>query len=433
METLKTAAIVVLLLAVLYGVYLVLNKPDPSPPGDLAWETGATAPLQVDLGESGSDASVATGDSSATTPQRVEMPPTSAVPETVPAPDFVDEPAPSETIEPPADPARTADASPNDHSPETDRPDWRSEADWSSVTPPEAPPTETLVENGGDRASPATESEYPTGPNSSSWQTEEEATVPETAVTQDVAPPTAAGSQGEQPSVGSSVVESALQSAKAKIADEQWYDALLTLSIVYGSHDASEDGNRRLLELLDPLAGKVIYSDEHLIDAPYEVARGDTLAHIADRYQVPWQLLANVNGIESPELLEPGTKLKVIRGPFRAEIDLRRNELAVFAGRLYAGRFPITVGGDPEPQEGDFRVYDKQPGRTYYAGDGRTVPADDASNPYGSIWIDLGGDLCIHGSSESAPPGQGCISLSPIDANDVYGILSKGSTVTILR
>ena len=37
-DTLKTAVVVVLLLAVLYGVYVVLNKPEQFPQ-ELAWET----------------------------------------------------------------------------------------------------------------------------------------------------------------------------------------------------------------------------------------------------------------------------------------------------------------------------------------------------------------------------------------------------------
>ena len=55
METLKTAVIVVLLLAVLYGAYVVLNRPEaPPPPAEIAWhEQQAMEPLQIDFGEGG--------------------------------------------------------------------------------------------------------------------------------------------------------------------------------------------------------------------------------------------------------------------------------------------------------------------------------------------------------------------------------------------
>jgi lipoprotein-anchoring transpeptidase ErfK/SrfK len=46
----------------------------------------------------------------------------------------------------------------------------------------------------------------------------------------------------------------------------------------------------------------------------------------------------------------------------------------------------------------------------------------------------LGGEVAIHGSPTT--PGNktlGCISLSPNDAKDVYGIVSIGSDVKIHR
>jgi lipoprotein-anchoring transpeptidase ErfK/SrfK len=233
--------------------------------------------------------------------------------------------------------------------------------------------------------------------------------------------------------IGTSKSEEAIQSAHARIEEGKWYEALFNLSLQYGSGELTEEERRRLGDLLDPLAGKVVYSKEHLIEPAYEVRRGETLMDIAERHNVPWQLLANINEVKDPQVLLPGTKLKVVPGPFRAEVDLARRELVLFAGRLYAGRFPITVGSNPAPKPGEYRVNDKQAGRTFYAGGGQTIPAGDPANPYGQIWIDLGGDVCIHGSPEKVQGGMGCISLSPTDANDVYGILSRGSGVVVRR
>ena len=50
METIKTAVVVVLLLAVLYGVYVVLNKPELTPPSQAdAWNESAELP-QIETG-----------------------------------------------------------------------------------------------------------------------------------------------------------------------------------------------------------------------------------------------------------------------------------------------------------------------------------------------------------------------------------------------
>jgi lipoprotein-anchoring transpeptidase ErfK/SrfK len=79
-------------------------------------------------------------------------------------------------------------------------------------------------------------------------------------------------------------------------------------------------------------------------------------------------------------------------------------------------------------------VRDKREGKEYYPPGGRTVAAGHAANPYGMHWIDLGGDVCIHGSAErDISPDYGCISLSPRDAADVFGILSLGSAVVVRR
>jgi hypothetical protein len=50
------------------------------------------------------------------------------------------------------------------------------------------------------------------------------------------------------------------------------------------------------------------------------------------------------------------------------------------------------------------------------------------------MWLDLGGQLCIHGSPNTVQATEeGCISVAGDYADDVYGILSRGSTVTIRR
>ena len=126
--------------------------------------------------------------------------------------------------------------------------------------------------------------------------------------------------------------------------------------------------------------------------------RNETLADIARQYNVPLQLLQKINGIENPNVLLPGSELKVLHGPFRGDVDLQAQELTVFLNQLYAGRFPITVGRDPEPIAGEFQVRDKQLEKAYFSMDGRTIPAESPANPFGHVWLDLGREVCIHGS-----------------------------------
>ena len=238
--------------------------------------------------------------------------------------------------------------------------------------------------------------------------------------------------QGDKP-VGVRAYERAMRLARTAIDEQKYRSALEHLSVFYESQDLTADEHRELLNLLDPLAARVIYSREHLVEDPYVVRGNESLMDVAARLDVPWQLLQKINGVNNPKILLPGTELKVVPGPFRAEVDLENQELTVFLGNLYAGRFPISVGSDPAPVEGEFKVREKKEDRAYFA-QGGTIPAGSPRNPFGKFWMDLGSEMSIHGSPVGGGDGQmGCISLSPRDAEDVFSILSVGSKVRVLR
>ena len=148
---------------------------------------------------------------------------------------------------------------------------------------------------------------------------------------------------------------------------------------------------------------------------------------------MPFQLLQNVNSIRDPEVVVPNTQIKIIPGPFSADVDLAGNEMTLFVKNLYAGRFPFTIGDDP-PKPGQYQVRDKSLDRAYFGRENRNVAARDPSNPYGRHWIDLGSNVSLHGSPTAigvAGKNHGCLSFSPQDAEDIFSILSVGSPVTI--
>lgn len=224
-----------------------------------------------------------------------------------------------------------------------------------------------------------------------------------------------------------------------RVADEQYHagrkkEALATLSLFYDTPDLTRSQRDELLSRLDPLAREVIYSQSHLLEQPRRVRHKETLVEIASEYQVPWQLLANINHVDDPITVLPGTDLKVVRGPFRADVSLNQGELTLFLGDYYAGRFPVGIGSDPEPELGTFTIQDKRTDKTYYDASGNPVPPESENNPYGATWLDLGGQMSIHGSPDRREPTtEGCISLSGQHAGDLFGILSRGSSVVVRR
>jgi len=250
-------------------------------------------------------------------------------------------------------------------------------------------------------------------------------------------PPTAnsmAASPSSIKSAASKSYENAKDLALEQIDRKNLKDALATLSVFYNAAELTTDQRQDLLDLLDALSREVVFSRQHLLDLAYIVAPGETLEQVAKRHNLPTEILARINALDTNAPLRSGEKLKIVPGPFRAEVDLAKNELTVFLGDLYAGRYPVTFGAEPSPTSGIFQVVGKEKNKSYY-GSGVQIPATDPRNPFGGYWINLGQDLCIHGSSSTGPVDSklGCISLSPMDANDVYGMLGSGSQVTIRR
>lgn len=246
----------------------------------------------------------------------------------------------------------------------------------------------------------------------------------------------------EQPVDSHADFEALMQSVQSLLERNRLADAHRELSEWYGDAHFTPEEDAHVTSLLDRLAGTVIYSREHLLERPYEVQPGDTLDRIADAYEVPWELLANINGIRDPRAVRPGDQLKVLKGPFNAYVNLSRFELVLYLNNLYAGRFHIGIGQDQETPEGTFTVLRKVENPTYYGQPG-VVDKDDPQNPLGEYAIDLGNRIWIHGTNDPQSIGRadsrGCIRLAERDIKDVFQILtskterSSGSLVQIKR
>jgi hypothetical protein len=379
-NTLKSAAVILVLAGVLYGVYTALNtRPTPPPAGMTERDLADIAPPEIDFAlAGGSDASPLAAPPapltlSSESRSPAELPPSSNLPAASPSPSIYG----------------PADAQP----------------------PSTSPPAGQSAEAGSYNRRSSFET--PEGAEDKGQRTED---------------------SSQSPALAAASFRRDRQLAEQQVADGKFRAALATLSSHCQAELSSED-RTLLLAWLDALAAKVIYSREHLLDQPYVVRGRETLFDVAQQLHVPAELLANINGVTDPRILLQGTELKVVPGPMRTDVHLAAGELTLFLGDLYAGRFPISVGNEPPPP-GEYSVQNKAPDRTYIGPDGRTIAANDPTNPYGQCWIDLGPAACIHGSPQSAAPGTqtlGCISLSPQDARDVYAMLVPGSKVVVRR
>jgi LysM repeat protein len=374
-ETLKTALVIVVLGGVGYAVYVALNKnPATDPPPDAPKQWAAPS-VQPPAG------STPIGQNPATAKARGDLSAKGNSPTHV-LPQAANNPAPSSPSAPPM-------------------PSFGS------------PPTEVASASGlasGGAAPPA--DPFARGDNSTQ-------------------------SPADRGNSGPSPFATAWKAAQAQLNDGQLAEAHLSLSLWYDDRRTTEAERRQLNDLLDQLAGTVIYSTQHLLESPYIVKPGDRLQTIAEEYHVPWQLLAKINGLDDPNRLQPGDQLKVLRGPFSAVVSLDKQELTLLLNGRYAGRFPLGLGRDVPLQEGHYTVKNKDVNPRYYGPGGQVMEPDDPANPLGGRFIGLGGQFGIHGTNDPRSIGRndlrGCISLSPKDIEDVYDILSENSKVVIRR
>jgi hypothetical protein len=258
------------------------------------------------------------------------------------------------------------------------------------------------------------------------------------------APPTAAAPDR----LLQSKLTALMDAVQKKLDEGKLAEAHAALSVLYGNTDLPAEQAKQISDLLNQLAGTVIYSRKHYLEPAYVAQQGDTLDKIAQRYKVPWQLLARINGLLPPgaasndaatkdQPLPAGMELKVIRGPFEAVVHTDRHELTLMLQNLYAGRFPIGLGNDLPKGEANYTVRDKAPIDPNTVAAGIVPSPNDPRNPPSSPWIGLSDRIGIHAAADPRAIGRddnrGAICVGERDLQDLYGILSVGSRVTIVR
>jgi LysM repeat protein len=391
-DTLKSLAVISLLGAVLYGVYVVASKPDKPLPAHMeALANSAEEPLI----EEGSRLS----------PPRIEGLNSNST-------------APAERAQPEfkmaTPPPRTLSEAPLETAPTTTRNAVVADEEVERTSYDAKAPERTGYPTNEERPAPTKPSavEVTSGRSSSDHDPEIEAA---------------------RQRIRLYAFEATWKTAREQVAQEKHREALLALTPFYNDPAIPAKKHQELVGWLDALAAKVIYSTEHLMEPAHEVGRSETLYQIADKYRVPFTLLKNINGVRDPEVLLPGSKLKVLSGPFQADISLSRQEITVFVQKLYAGRFTFTLGNEPAPP-GEYLVQAKEPAKQFSSAQGPIGPKDPR-NPYGGIYIDLGNGVAMHGSPGEAYADSrfGCIQLAPRDAEDLMAILSKDESTVIIR
>ena len=213
----------------------------------------------------------------------------------------------------------------------------------------------------------------------------------------------AARANGEQ--IGVRAYERARKLAKLLVDEGKYHEALATLSVFYQSQDLTPEEHRELVDLLDPLAGRVIYSREHLVEPAYGVRRNETLTEIAQRYNVPMELLQKINGIDNPERARAGHRSEGRHRSVPGRSGPRQSGADAVPQRTLCRTVPDYGGaGSGHRFWATSRSVEKREDRDYFSIDGRKIAAGNPANPFGNVWLDLGREVCHSRQSDWAAP-----------------------------
>ena len=194
----------------------------------------------------------------------------------------------------------------------------------------------------------------------------------------------------------------ALMDAVQKSLDQgKCAEAHLALSSLYGNPDLPAEQAAQINTLLDKLAGTVLYSRKHYLEPAYVTQPGDTLDKLGQKYNVPWQLLAKINGLLAPDAPRrryhdegsAAADRHAIEGPARSvRSDRSPGSARVDAHGVHRRRRPLSPSAwaaTSQKLDSNYTVREKTLNPTYYGPDGVTIKPGDAREP---SWAVRGSD-----------------------------------------
>jgi outer membrane protein assembly factor BamD (BamD/ComL family) len=169
----------------------------------------------------------------------------------------------------------------------------------------------------------------------------------------------------------------------------------------------------------------------------YTIKRGDSIWKLERQFKVPGDLIVGINRL-NPNALTVGQQIKIPRLDISLVVDKSRRTLTVRNQNAFLKKYRIGVNRDESVvRAGDLRVSAKFPkGIDYFDPDTNTnFKAGDPNHPLGLHYIQLRRDLGIHGTNDPAIIGtymsRGTIALENQDIEELYGLVSVGTPVTI--
>jgi len=197
------------------------------------------------------------------------------------------------------------------------------------------------------------------------------------------------------------------------------------------------------------LFSKDVFPEDKLCSR-YKVKEGDTPIAIGKMFNVPYEILMQINNISNPEALRAGETIKVIKGPFHCRIYRSTFTMDLFLQDTLIRSFIVGLGeSGMETPTGRWIVKPggKMLSPTWTDHDtGKTYSAQDPGYPLGARWIALEGvegdakgrtGFAIHGTKDPQQLGmaesRGCIRLYNDDVKLVYNLFMPGVSQVVVE
>ena len=204
--------------------------------------------------------------------------------------------------------------------------------------------------------------------------------------------------------------------------------------------------SKEAVKLLGDANVKLIFSGRKTDDSKlYTVKRGDTVSSIGEEFNTTQALIMRANGLEDASGLRINKTLKITPKKFTVVIDISDFTLTLHDNGNVFKVYPVGLGLPEHPTSpGRYRIETKLVNPTWYSPSGKVIPPLSPENELGTRWMglkplksDLPHDLGIHAtidpSSISWASSRGCPRMHQEDAEELFDLLTFGTSVTIVE
>lgn len=191
---------------------------------------------------------------------------------------------------------------------------------------------------------------------------------------------------------------------------------------------------------LGELNVELIFSPQLLEgDTEHEIAKGEYAAKVAQKNNVPLELLLACNGITNPQSLRIGQRLKVPKCDFEIIVDKSTNLMVVKNNGKFFKKYVIRTGmTDEMTPNGTYYLQNKKKDPTWRRpGDAKVFPPGDPENELGTRWMSFWEDrLGIHGTIKPETIGkyssQGCVGMLKADVEELFEYIPLRTPIKII-